>query len=135
MAKKRPALPKHARRWDAVFLGSALPGLVSAARLAVAGQRILIIEEASAAEMAPVVRERKGMYRKELEGWRRKLAGEHLLGVLDGRVQVDAPVCLSHQPFQRAVRPLLAEITGDGLLQFFGSDIGFSPSLEKYDLP
>lgn len=54
---RRPALPRHARRWDAVVLGSALPGLVAAARLAVQGQRVLIVEEAAAAGTAPVVRE------------------------------------------------------------------------------
>ena len=53
----RPAVPKRARRWDAVVLGSALPGLVAAARLAVAGQRVLILEEQAAAEIPGPARE------------------------------------------------------------------------------
>jgi len=53
----RPVVPKHARRWDVVILGSALPGLVAAARLAVAGQRVLILEERAAAELPAPVRE------------------------------------------------------------------------------
>lgn len=35
------------RRWDALILGSALPGLVAAARLAQRGLRVLILEETS----------------------------------------------------------------------------------------
>ena len=57
MASGRPAVPKHARRWDAVVLGSALPGLVAAARLAVQGQRVLILEEGAAADTPAIVRE------------------------------------------------------------------------------
>jgi hypothetical protein len=53
----RPKIPQRARRWDAVVLGSALPGLVAAARLAVAGQRVLVLEERAAAETPAVVRE------------------------------------------------------------------------------
>jgi len=52
-----PAIPKRARRWDVVVLGSALPGLVAAARLAVAGERVLILEEQAAAEMPRPARE------------------------------------------------------------------------------
>ena len=33
------------RRWDAVILGSAIPGLVAAVRLGMTGARVLIIEE------------------------------------------------------------------------------------------
>jgi len=50
-------LPQRARRWDAVVLGSALPGLVAAARLAVAGQRVLVVEEAAASKTFAPVRE------------------------------------------------------------------------------
>ena len=53
----RPKVPQRARRWDAVILGSALPGLVVAARLAVAGQRVLILEEKAASETPAPVRE------------------------------------------------------------------------------
>jgi hypothetical protein len=53
----RPKIPQRARRWDALVLGGALPGLVAAARLAVAGQRVLILEEKSAAELPRSLRE------------------------------------------------------------------------------
>lgn len=47
----------RARRWDAVVLGGALPGLVAATRIAIAGHRVLIVEEDGAARLPPVVRE------------------------------------------------------------------------------
>ena len=53
----RAVVPQRARRWDAVVLGSALPGLVAAARLAVAGQRILLLEETAAAAVPTPARE------------------------------------------------------------------------------
>jgi len=54
----RPAAgPLRARRWDAVVLGGALPGLVAAARLGQAGLRVLVVEEESAARIAPPLRE------------------------------------------------------------------------------
>jgi len=47
-----PGLDVHeshrVRRWDAVVLGSALPGLVAAARLAMRGAQVLVIEEETA---------------------------------------------------------------------------------------
>ena len=39
----------RARRWDAVVLGGALPGLVAAARLGMEGLRVLVVEEEAAA--------------------------------------------------------------------------------------
>jgi hypothetical protein len=45
------------RRWDAVILGSALPGLVAAIRLGMRGNRVLILEEEAAAATFPGVRE------------------------------------------------------------------------------
>ncbi len=54
---RRPNVPRHARRWDAVILGSSLPGLVTAARLAIEGERILIVQENAAEETPAVVRE------------------------------------------------------------------------------
>jgi len=45
------------RRWDAVILGSALPGLVAAARLGLQGARVLVIDEDAAARRAPCLRE------------------------------------------------------------------------------
>ena len=45
------------RRWDAVILGSALPGLVAAIRLGMRGNRVLILEEEAAAAVFPGVRE------------------------------------------------------------------------------
>jgi len=39
----------RARRWDAVVLGGALPGLVAAARLGMEGLRVLVVEEDTAA--------------------------------------------------------------------------------------
>jgi hypothetical protein len=47
----------RARRWDAVVLGGALPGLVAAARLCLAGHRVLVVEEEAAARLPPVLRE------------------------------------------------------------------------------
>jgi hypothetical protein len=45
------------RRWDAVVLGSALPGLVAAIRLGMRGLRVLILEEDAAAVAYPGMRE------------------------------------------------------------------------------
>ncbi|HXV35609.1 MAG TPA: hypothetical protein VEC18_00575, partial [Myxococcota bacterium] len=45
------------RRWDAVILGSALPGLVAAIRLGMRGLRVLILEEDAAAARFPGLRE------------------------------------------------------------------------------
>ncbi len=45
------------RRWDAVILGGALPGLVAAIRLGMRGNRVLILEEQAAAGVFPGVRE------------------------------------------------------------------------------
>ncbi len=47
----------HVRRWDAVVLGSALPGLVAAIRLGMQGLRVLILEEDAAAVAYPGMRE------------------------------------------------------------------------------
>jgi hypothetical protein len=47
----------RARRWDAVVLGGALPGLVAATRIAIGGHRVLVVEEDSAARIPPIVRE------------------------------------------------------------------------------
>jgi hypothetical protein len=44
------------RRWDAVILGSALPGLVAAIRLGMRGLRVLILEEDAAAARFPGLR-------------------------------------------------------------------------------
>lgn len=49
LAAIRPAEAPRLRRWDAVVLGGALPGLVAAVRLAQRGSRVLVIEETSAA--------------------------------------------------------------------------------------
>ena len=40
----------RARRWDAIVVGSALPGLVAAARLCHAGRRVLVLEEERASQ-------------------------------------------------------------------------------------
>ena len=45
------------RRWDAVVLGGALPGLVAAIRLGMRGLRVLILEEDTAAVAYPGMRE------------------------------------------------------------------------------
>lgn len=45
------------RRWDAVILGSALPGLVAAARIGMQGARVLILEEKAAADRPACLRE------------------------------------------------------------------------------
>jgi hypothetical protein len=47
----------RARRWDVLVLGSALPGLVAAIRLAMAGQRVLVVEEERAARLQGLLRE------------------------------------------------------------------------------
>ncbi|GAF80365.1 unnamed protein product, partial [marine sediment metagenome] len=54
-ADRRASL--RARRWDAIILGGALPGLVAAIRLGMAGHRVLILEEEIAAATAPLLRE------------------------------------------------------------------------------
>ena len=45
------------RRWDAVVLGSSLPGLIAAIRLGMRGLRVLILEEDAAAVAYPGIRE------------------------------------------------------------------------------
>lgn len=47
----------RARRWDVVVLGSALPGLVAAVRLAMGRLRVLIVEEEAAARLPAAVRD------------------------------------------------------------------------------
>ncbi|MBW2373759.1 MAG: hypothetical protein JRF70_14600 [Deltaproteobacteria bacterium] len=47
----------RARRWDVLVLGGALPGLVTAARLCLAGHRVLVIEEEAAAQTFEPLRE------------------------------------------------------------------------------
>lgn len=47
----------RARRWDAVVLGSSPSGLVAAARLGMAGKRVLVIEEAATRNAFPGLRE------------------------------------------------------------------------------
>ena len=47
----------RARRWDVVVLGSALPGLIAAVRLAMGRLRVLIVEEEVAARQPATVRE------------------------------------------------------------------------------
>jgi len=47
----------RARRWDVLVLGSALPGLVAALRLAQAGLRVMIAEEDTAARTPAALRE------------------------------------------------------------------------------
>jgi len=47
----------RARRWDAVVLGGSLPGLVAAARLGLAGCRVLVVEEEAATRSFPPLRE------------------------------------------------------------------------------
>ena len=45
------------RRWDVVIVGSGLTALVTAARLGMAGQRVLIVEESAARDAFPGLRE------------------------------------------------------------------------------
>lgn len=45
------------RRWDAVILGSSLPGLVAAARIGMKGGRVLVLEEKAAGARTDCVRE------------------------------------------------------------------------------
>lgn len=47
----------RARRWDVVVLGSSLPGLIAAVRLAMGRLRVLIVEEEAAARLPAGVRE------------------------------------------------------------------------------
>ena len=54
-AETRPTT--RIRRWDAVVLGTALPGLVAAARLGMHGARVLVLEEAAAARRPDLLRE------------------------------------------------------------------------------
>jgi hypothetical protein len=47
----------RARRWDALVLGGAIPGLVAAVRLGMAGARVLVVEEDAAARIPVLLRE------------------------------------------------------------------------------
>jgi hypothetical protein len=47
----------RARRWDAIVLGGALPGLVAAARMGQRGHRVLVVEEEAAARLPASVRD------------------------------------------------------------------------------
>ena len=47
-AETRPTT--RSRRWDAVILGGALPGLIAAVRLGMRGARVLVLEEEAAAD-------------------------------------------------------------------------------------
>ena len=47
-AETRPTT--RSRRWDAVILGAALPGLIAAVRLGMRGARVLVLEEEDAAD-------------------------------------------------------------------------------------
>jgi hypothetical protein len=47
----------RARRWDVVVLGTALPGLVAAVRLGMAGARVLVVAEEAAAKAPPLLLE------------------------------------------------------------------------------
>ena len=47
----------RARRWDAVVVGTALPGLVAAVRLCMHGARVLVLEEEEAAQSFAGLRE------------------------------------------------------------------------------
>ena len=47
----------RARRWDAIVLGSGVSALVTAARLGVRGQRVLVVEEDAARALHPALRE------------------------------------------------------------------------------
>jgi hypothetical protein len=47
----------RARRWDVVVLGSSLPGLIAAVRLAMGRLRVLLVEEEAAARLPATVRE------------------------------------------------------------------------------
>ena len=52
-----PRTRVRARRWDVVVLGSALPGLIAAVRLAMRRLRVLLVEEEAAARLPIGVRE------------------------------------------------------------------------------
>ncbi len=47
----------RARRWDAIVLGGALPGLIAATRLALDKKRVLLVEEEAAARIPPSLRD------------------------------------------------------------------------------
>lgn len=57
LASASPGASLRARRWDAIVLGGALPGLVTAARLGMDGLRVLVVEEEAAARAHPALRE------------------------------------------------------------------------------
>jgi hypothetical protein len=52
-----PGASQRTRRWDAVVLGGALPGLVAAVRLGMRGERVLVLEEDTALAAFPGLRE------------------------------------------------------------------------------
>ncbi|MCH2186151.1 hypothetical protein MK280_09790, partial [Myxococcota bacterium] len=118
MAGLRPAAnvqQLRARRWDAIVLGSSLYGLVAAARLGAAGQRVLVVEEERAQALHPALREPFF------------LAGTRDEGVLDA--------CLRelHIPLidRRRIspEPLAWQLIGDD----FRMDIG-SPNITRQEL-
>ena len=47
----------RARRWDVLMLGGAIPGLVAAVRLGMAGARVLVVEEDAAARIPAMLRD------------------------------------------------------------------------------
>lgn len=47
----------RARRWDAIVVGGALPGLFAATQLALGGKRVLLVEEETAARIPPSQRD------------------------------------------------------------------------------
>lgn len=57
VAEAAPSASLRARRWDVVILGGALPGLVAAARFGLDGLRVLVVEEESATQLYPGLRE------------------------------------------------------------------------------
>ncbi len=47
----------RARRWDAIVVGGALPGLIAATQLALGGKRVLLVEEETTARIPPSLRD------------------------------------------------------------------------------
>ena len=52
-----PGTSTRTRRWDAVVVGAALPGLVAAVRLGMQGKRVLVLEEEAVSGRFPGLRE------------------------------------------------------------------------------
>jgi len=120
LASVRPSDAPRLRRWDAIVLGGALPGLVAAVRLGQRGARVLVIEEAAARQAFFGLREPFALTGWHPQGVLGLCLRELAVPLIDRRRLIEAPVAVqvvtpdARIDFGRT--PLaLAELTGWGL--------------------